>query len=184
MKLILGTVQFGLNYGINNATGKPMEKQIFEMLDYAFEHGVEKLDTADVYGNASHILGLYNQKKQGRYLINTKFKINDLTITEQLKASLHSLSLQQIDTYFFHNYEDFIQNPHVLFELQILKKAKLINKIGLSVYNNLEVQSAIDSHLIDVIQLPFNLLDNNFQRGNLIKEAKRRGKEISLWIQL
>ena len=32
-KLILGTVQFGLNYGINNTIGKMSENKVFELLE-------------------------------------------------------------------------------------------------------------------------------------------------------
>ncbi len=39
-KLILGTVQFGLRYGINNTIGKLTEDQVFELLETAYDLGV------------------------------------------------------------------------------------------------------------------------------------------------
>ena len=72
-KIILGTAQFGLNYGINNSRGKPSESQVFEMLEYAQQHKVSMLDTADAYGNATSLLGTYNKLNPGKFLINTKF---------------------------------------------------------------------------------------------------------------
>ena len=39
-ELCLGTVQFGMKYGINNTLGQPSEENVFEMLDTAFENGI------------------------------------------------------------------------------------------------------------------------------------------------
>ena len=39
-RLCLGTVQFGLEYGVNNKTGKPGPDEVFAMLDYALEQGM------------------------------------------------------------------------------------------------------------------------------------------------
>ena len=179
-KCILGTVQFGQSYGINNTIGQPSEKQIFEILDYASQQGVSILDTADAYGNASTIIGKYIHEKPGRFAVNTKFRKTDQPINEQIGATLNALQLKQIDTYFFHSYQDFKQYPELDSELQRLKEKKQIIKSGVSVYDNLELKSAIESNTIDVIQLPFNLLDNMSQRGLLLKEAKERGKEIQV----
>ena len=52
-KLILGTVQFGLDYGINNKLGKPNFKQSCEILSKAFDNGITTLDTAEAYGRCS-----------------------------------------------------------------------------------------------------------------------------------
>ena len=69
-KLILGTVQFGLDYGINNTTGKLGTNQVLELLKIAYDHGIRILDTAEVYGNAHETIGDFH-KKNG----NSKFKI-------------------------------------------------------------------------------------------------------------
>jgi aryl-alcohol dehydrogenase-like predicted oxidoreductase len=45
-KLCLGTVQFGLRYGINNQTGRPTREQVFAMLDLAVSQGILCFDTA------------------------------------------------------------------------------------------------------------------------------------------
>ena len=36
-KLVIGTAQFGMDYGIANVNGKPKHKQIFDILDLAWE---------------------------------------------------------------------------------------------------------------------------------------------------
>ena len=58
-RLCLGTVQFGMNYGINNQGGQPTEESCFEMLDLAFENGIDIIDTARAYGTAELVVGDY-----------------------------------------------------------------------------------------------------------------------------
>lgn len=185
-KLILGTVQFGLDYGINNATGKPSKEKVFELLEYAYLNGIKVLDTADAYGNASEILGDFHNSHPFNFEINTKFKGNQDTISHQLSKSLKLLNLNYINTYFFHSFSDLLNYPGLTFDLISLKEESLIRKIGISVYDNNEFETAINTPEIDVIQFPFNLLDNQSQRGELIKLAKSKGKELqvrSIFIQ-
>lgn len=179
-KLILGTVQFGLDYGINNSIGKPNIGEIHKILDFAKSSGIEILDTADAYGNASEIIGSYFKEKGSVFKVNTKFKGDDKSLVEQLQGSLSVLNLAQVDTYFFHSFEDFKSNKAYLTELVLLKESGLIRNIGLSVYDNLEFEKAIITKEIDVIQFPFNLLDNFRQRGQLIKLAKAKGKQLQV----
>ena len=56
-KLILGTAQFGLDYGINNSVGKPNVESTESILNYAISQKIHILDTADAYGNSSDIIG-------------------------------------------------------------------------------------------------------------------------------
>ena len=60
-KLILGTVQFGLEYGINNLKGKPDKKTVFEILSYANNKGIKYLDTAELYGDAHNLIGEFHK---------------------------------------------------------------------------------------------------------------------------
>ena len=179
-KIILGTVQFGLNYGINNTGGKPNIEEIHKILDFAKDGGIEILDTADAYGNASEIIGSYLKKNGSVFRVNTKFKSGNKSLSEQLQVSLSVLNLAQIDTYFFHSFEDFKRNKSYLTELIALKESGFIRNIGLSVYDNRELEEATNTKEIDVIQFPFNLFDNIHQRGQLMKVAKSKGKQLQV----
>ena len=179
-KIILGTVQFGLLYGINNVTGKPDEQKVFGILDHAFNHGIFILDTADAYGNASDLIGNYHKTTGNHFIINTKFRADaEHSIAQQLEDSLRRLNVKSINVYFFHRFQD-VHEKGVMEELKALKRAGLIQKTGASVYDNEELAFAIESEDIDVIQLPFNLLDNNSQRGTLLEKARQQQKEIQV----
>lgn len=179
-KIILGTVQFGLDYGINNTTGKPEYSEVYAILDYARNSGVKILDTADAYGNAPEIIGEYLKQNPESFLINTKFKKSKISLQDQLNESISILKCNSVYTYFFHSFNDFIEYPELLNQLDNLKRQKLIKKTGVSVYDNAEFEKAINCDRIDVIQLPFNLLDNYSQRGQLLRHAKSLGKELQI----
>ena len=63
-KLILGTVQFGLDYGINNNSGKLKKNEVLELLKISYNHGIRTLDTAELYGNAHEIIGDFHKKNK------------------------------------------------------------------------------------------------------------------------
>jgi aryl-alcohol dehydrogenase-like predicted oxidoreductase len=180
MKIVLGTVQFGLHYGINNLYGKPNSDQVFQILDYASENGIESLDTADSYGNAEMVLGNYNENNGTRFTINTKFKINNEPVSVQLLNSLHRLQTKSIGTYFYHSFADYKSKPEILTQLKKLKSDNLIQNIGVSVYSNEQLNDVAMSEHINVIQLPFNMLDNRSKRFDYLTKAKDLGKKIQV----
>ena len=67
-RLALGTAQFGLDYGINNKTGKVSEPAVALILAEAAKNGIECLDTAAAYGDSEDVIGNIST---GRY----EFKI-------------------------------------------------------------------------------------------------------------
>ena len=79
-KLALGTVQFGLDYGINNPNGKPTREKSLEMLDYAWQKGIRVFDTAYAYGDAEEILGEFTKTRElgNKIKIITRFDLMDI----------------------------------------------------------------------------------------------------------
>jgi aryl-alcohol dehydrogenase-like predicted oxidoreductase len=177
-KLILGTVQFGLKYGINSINN-PSLKEVFEILQLANDNNINTLDTADAYGDSITRIGKFIKKNNTNFNIITKFKYEDeIDISSLLKDTLEKLHTPSIEAYLYHSFDDFIKYPFIKDELFSFKEKKNINKIGISIYTNEEFEKAIDANFFDLIQFPYNLLDNNLQRGKLIKKAK--GKNILL----
>lgn len=178
-KLILGTAQLGLNYGINNSIGKPTEKQIFEILDLACEKNIESLDTADAYGDAIERIGHYHKNSNQRFKILSKFKfVDNLSLIDHVNFSLEKLKIPYFEVYSYHSCSDYVDHPDLKYKLCLLKSKGLIKKTGISVYTNEELSNVIHDSDIDVIQIPYNILDNNNLRGMYIAEAKSRNKEI------
>lgn len=178
-KLILGTVQLGVPYGINNNKGKPLVEVAERILSKAEESGIETLDTARAYGNAMEIIGNYHLSNKYRFKIINKFHSNNDDLELTINNELENLNIERFEAYLFHSFADFERiTSQTIITILELKRKKLILKIGVSVYGNDQLEKAIESDLVDVIQLPYNLLDNEYQRGKLIRLAKSRGKEI------
>jgi len=174
-KMIIGTVQFGLDYGVNTATAKKMAQETCdEILDIAQANNITKLDTAEIYGDSIDKIGHY-QKSKTKFEILSKFHTPE-NVYATLTNSLQRLYIDSYHTILAHRSQDLLTNKDVQADLMRLKNEGLTRYIGVSIYTNEEFSQAIDSDYLDVIQFPFNLLDNYAQRGELMKRAKDAGK--------
>lgn len=180
MKLILGTVQFGLNYGINNLNGKVSLQDSLDILGCAFDNGIKILDSAEVYGNAHQVIGMFhneNPKKIFKVITKLPNQIND-DIFQKVDGYLKELNVTQLETLMFHSYKSYKDNIENFDVLKKLKSDKKIKSLGVSVYTNDEIENVILNQDIDIIQLPFNLFDNVNVRNEILQKAKSKGKII------
>ncbi|MGB1392869.1 MAG: aldo/keto reductase [Flavobacteriaceae bacterium] len=180
-KLILGTVQFGIDYGVNNSIGKLEENQVLELFKIAHNQGIRILDTAEVYGNAHEIIGNFHKKNDdSRFKIITKFphSIKYNSINNKVLQYLEQLAVSSIEVLMFHSFESFKTNYKALDSLKELKSKGSIKNIGVSVYTNEHLKQLLNEDLITVIQFPFNMLDNFNVRGDLLDQLKQKGKSI------
>lgn len=180
-KFILGTAQMGLNYGINNSTGQIPYKSAISILLAAYESGIEILDTAEGYGDAHKIIGAFHRKyPKYKFKINTK--ISKIRVGESLDLKitnlLAELNISTINTLMFHSYADYFDNIKLVKTLFELKRKKVILNIGVSVYKNSNIKKLCLDEYIDVIQLPFNMLDNISKRGEILNIIKNSNKVV------
>jgi len=178
-KLILGTVQLGLDYGINNDSGKPTLEKAFNILTTAYDNGIHILDTAEAYGNSIEVIGKYHlQNPIKRFQIISKLDprldILPSNFISHIKKNCEVLNVDKIHGYMFHSYNSYQKNKQN-FDLLIKAKQKnLISNIGISLYSNYEIEQVLCGKVkFDFIQIPFNLLDNSSKRENLLKKAKK-----------
>ena len=174
-KLILGTVQFGLNYGINNSQGKPTKENVFQILNYAYEKGIRFLDTAELYGNAHELIGEYHKlNPDNKFNVITKFphEFED-NLEIKINTYLDQLGVNHLHAILFHSFESYIN-----YKAQLNKKINNVTQIGVSVYTKEQMNEVIDDINIDIIQIPFNLFDNLNLRGELLIKAKSKNKII------
>ncbi|CAA0158609.1 aldo/keto reductase [Tenacibaculum maritimum] len=182
-KIILGTVQFGLAYGINNSFGKPSDYQVKEILDTAFNRGIKFLDTAEAYGDSQERIGKYHKEGVNRFKVITKYgkSREDLPndIYSRVKHNLETLGVEELYCYMFHSFKDYSEF-YAEFEkdLSRLKDEGLVKKIGVSLHSNEEIEKVLGSNNVDLIQLPFNLLDNSSRREVVLTKAKSLGIEV------
>lgn len=178
-KLILGTVQFGLNYGVNNIQGKPEKKTVFDILSNAYENGIRFLDTAELYGDAHDLIGEFHKfNPTKKFEIITKFP-HDFEESLELKIInyLDQLNVKTLNAILFHTFDSYLKHKNQLSDIIKLKNKKYKN-LGVSVYTNEQISHVIDDNNIDIIQIPFNLLDNLNFKGELLQKAKSKNKVI------
>ena len=177
-KIILGTVQLGLPYGINNQNGQPSEAEAFSILDLAWKSNIHTLDTAQAYGNSQAVIKKFSTRNSEKsFQILTKFKVENTSLSAQLDKTLQELGINNLYSYSYHYFKD-TEDKRVREELSNFKRQGMIKKVGVSIYDQQEFEAAIEMDHIDIIQTPFNLLDNWQQKGSSLQKAKNRGKEI------
>lgn len=181
-KIILGTVQFGLNYGINNHVGKPSDEDMKSILDFAYSQGVGFLDTAEAYGDSQQRIGNYHEEAKHKFNLITKYSFKiDLpeSIGKRVEHNLTTLNVDRLYSYMFHSFDEYKEcYPAFRKDLNSIRKAGVIQKLGVSVYTNEEALQVLEDDSIQLIQLPFNLLDNLSKRESVLRNAKERGVEI------
>lgn len=177
--IILGTVQFGLDYGINNALGKTPISEVHRILNYVYSKGIKTLDTASGYGDSEEIIGDYlvsNPDK--KFEIITKVNSSKISLEKQLHESLQKLKVDKVAVLMLHSYELYEKFKSKLPLFCQKNKGKFFNELGVSVYTNEEVGVISSDPVIDRIQTPFNLLDNEQKRGERYADIKSKGKII------
>ncbi len=175
-KLALGTVQFGLDYGISNNLGQTPIVEVEKILNYAYQKGIKTLDTAYAYGSSETVLG---QLHKDRFDIVTKFmpESDGASIQAQFEISLGRLSQKKIYGYLSHRPLDLLENIHVWRYLLKLKEEEKISKIGFSLnHPNEYILLKQNGFIPDLVQFPFNYFDNRFLK--IIDDLKEIGCEI------
>lgn len=178
-KLALGTVQFGLDYGISNVHGKTSEAEIKNILRIAASHDIDLLDTAFSYGTSEEVLGkVLSHKSNFKFKIVSKFpKPEGKSIGSYLQQSMHLLNVTSVYGYLAHSAEVLLENPEVWQELTQLKAGGRIAKIGYSLYEPQQLEKLLKLNMVpDLVQLPYNVFDRRFEPAMV--ELKKHNIEI------
>jgi aryl-alcohol dehydrogenase-like predicted oxidoreductase len=180
----LGTVQFGLFYGVANNKGKVGTEQVEAMLVAAHDAGIDTLDTAIAYGNAEVILGSVGVS---RFRVISKVPALrehvgavDDWVMAQVEESLERLRVPRLSGLMLHAPDDLL-GPHGLAisrGLQRVRDAGLTEKIGLSVYSPEQLDALIDRMPLDIIQIPVNIFDRRFAETGWLDRLAANGVEI------
>ena len=186
-KIILGTAQFGMNYGINNSNGVPKKEEVFDTLKYAYLKGINQLDTASNYGNSEKIIGeFFSLNPKLNFKITTKISSKLKSLEDQIHSSLNRLGTSKVDKILFHSLDLYIHFKNEIINFCSKYKGELFDEIGVSTYTNKEIEYLLNENYVERIQAPFNLLDNFRYRGktfNKIKEKKKKLDVRSVFLQ-
>jgi aryl-alcohol dehydrogenase-like predicted oxidoreductase len=174
-EIAFGGVEIGMPYGIGVKSSKdmPSSTEAVYLLHTAIDEGINFFDTARLYGESEVIMGKAFKDRRENVILETKCRhLRDTDgkvpshrelkqfIETSLKESLKALQTDYLDVFMLHyGDEEILQNEEVANAFLSLKKSGVIRATGVSVYTPQETSKAIEANAWDVIQLPFNLMD-------------------------
>ncbi len=187
-KLGLGTVQWGMVYGIANRNGQTTFAEVGDMLRAAKDCGVTLLDTAYAYGEAERVLGEQRVTSQGFRVVTKTLPLDAREVSEQdvgrvstaFMESLQRLQCRQVYGLLVHNANSLLTPGSALLwaALQEFKAQGQVQKIGVSVYHPRQLENILDRYQIDLVQLPFNVYDQRFGQSGLLDRLKQMHIEV------
>lgn len=175
-KIGLGTVQFGLDYGISNQRGKISHQEVASILKLSIKSGIDVLDTARLYGDSEEVLGEVLEDKQ-EFKIVSKLPSTADKVSTELEQSLRLLKRSSLYAYLFHDFLHFENKPYLWKQLVEERHKGRINKIGFSLYYPEQLENLWNQKIdIDIVQIPYNIFDRRFEP--YFSELKRKRIEV------
>ena len=189
MRLCLGTVQFGGDYGIRGGR-KPSVEGAVRMLDYATRNGVDAIDTAAAYGSAEEVVGEFLGRQtvsRDRLFVVSKFGTDvfegvapgewGAALSVALARSLKRLKTDYLDAYVCH-VATAVSNAAISEAMAQAKESGLVRHVGFSVYETDEAKSCAANGVCDFMQVPFSVLDQRMATDGALSAAAAKGMTV------
>lgn len=187
-QLVLGTAQWGMPYGVANRRGQPSLGEVASILELARESGARVLDTARAYGRSEEIIGSLTAgdpyfrivTKLAPELAESEPEIREAA-ERSLETSRRSLARDTLDTVLLHRPEHFDHGSGAAWRVLVHERERgTIDRIGVSALTPEQAVQLVDHPEIDVLQVPFSLLDRRLVKSGFFGRAKAAGKELFL----
>lgn len=179
MELCLGTVQFGMDYGIAGQKKPPLPYAV-NCLDYAVQNGIYAFDTAEAYGTAEEVVGAFLSMRtvpRDRLFISTKLLPNCLdgcdpdryvsVIREKLQGSLKRLHTDYVDAFMMHS-PGYVYDQEIVDALYVMKTEGLACKVGVSVYEPEEAAACLRNSKVEFMQAPYSVFDHRMKEQGIL----------------
>ena len=183
-KICIGSANFGMEYGLDKKSPL-LKKDIKEIFEFLKKENTIYIDTAANYKNSEIIIGKYSTKK---FKIITKIKkipkgVNDLEkwLKNEIYTSCKKLRVNKIYGLLVHDTQDLKnkkKDKKIYKTFDILKKSKIIEKIGLSIYNPNELDLYLKNYNFEIVQAPLNIFDRRIINSGWLKKIKEKGIEF------
>ena len=187
MKLALGTVQFGLRYGVANTTGQPGDTEVADILRRAAAAGVKILDTACLYGESESVLGRCLPADHDFRIVTKTPKFAGMAGVSAAAAlkiafaeSCARLRAPRLYGLLAHDADDLLgaQGDDIWQAMEALRADKRVSRIGASVYDGAQIDALLQRYPLDLVQLPLSLLDQRLVQGGQLNRLARRNIEV------
>lgn len=182
----LGTVQWGVDYGVASRDGRTPPTEVGRILAAGRAAGLCVLDTAALYGEAESVLGeqdlsaLHVVTKTPRYAHApiTASDADDLKAT--LNRSLERLRLPAVHGLLAHHADDLLATggERLIDAMRALRNADKVARIGVSVYDGIQIEAVLARFTPDIVQLPLNVFDQRLIADGSLARLSALGVEI------
>lgn len=184
--IALGTVQFGLPYGIANQFGQISRDETATIMECAWSAGINTLDTAISYGESEQRLGEIGVE---RWEIITKLPVipescSDVSneVQELVKGSLERLRVTKLRGLLLHRSQQLLepQGEEIYRTLMALRDQGVVEKIGVSIYAPDELDVLWPNFQFDLVQAPFNIIDRRLATTGWLARLHQAGTEVHI----
>jgi hypothetical protein len=183
-KLALGTVQFGVTYGIANQSGQVSFPEAKHILEQASKAKIDLLDTAISYGDSEAVLGMlgvsrFNVVSKLPSVPDSSADI-DSWVEKQVEGSLKRLGCSSLYGLLLHWSENLLGNAgsKLIEALNRVKSDGLVQKVGVSIYDPLELDDVMHLMRIDLVQAPLNVIDRRLKTSGWLSRLHQEGVEV------
>jgi hypothetical protein len=175
---ILGTAQFSNKYGVSKKKNAKPENNLSKISKICLRKRIHISDISFKYYNQ------FTCSKIKKLFKNNIYKISNLNL-KNYKKKIDEINTTNENVYciMFHDLRDIKKNYfYLILKYLIEQKKRKFFKIGASIYTKSDLQfcfKIFKKHL-DVIQLPINILNRNFQEKKILIELKKRKIELHI----
>ena len=179
--IILGTANFGLQYGVANNRQMLSNVEIQEILDWAQAIGIKRFDTALAYGSAQDLLGRYLDKTKP---LDIDSKIGPAncrssdSIVSSTKEILKNLGIDKLSVLYLHD-ENLLSSSsakEISKGINRVLELGLAKQVGVSVYSEEEIsRSKKVIPELSVFQVPENICDRRLINSEIIISLREAG---------
>lgn len=191
-EIAFGGVEIGIPYGfgVHSEAEMLQEKEAIKLLHLSLDRGINFYDTARTYGESERLIGKAFRSHRDQVVISSKcrhFRLPDgsfpnssdipTIIQDSLEESMKALQTDYLDVFMLHQADvEILNNEPIKDTFLKLKESGKVRSIGASTYTIEETSLAIQSSMWDVVQVPFNLLDQ--RQATLFQQASKLGVGI------
>ena len=187
-RLVLGTAQMGMPYGINNRSGQPNQTEALEMVWEAWQSGICEFDTGQAYGESEKVLGdIFSkigicEKVRVFTKLNPALDLKNTFVAEKaLESSLKRLRVEKLAGLMLHHENQLDLWPQGLGAWLKKKRAGgVIEAIGVSLYTPSKALEVLEMADIQFVQIPANVLDRRFESEGVFRKAVALKKKVYL----
>ena len=186
-RLVLGTVQLGLRYGIANTSGMLNEHEAVALVRAAMAGGITMIDTARAYGDSERRIGiaLIGLDSEAVAIVTKLEPLAGIGVEDHaaalkaagasIESSRAALRRDRLDVLLLHRAMHRTAWGGAVWDLLRDEQSRgTIGRLGVSVQSPQELAAALDDDTVAHVQLPFNMLDYRWREAELPSRLRAR----------